>query len=86
MRTAEIKKEIVKIIRELLESVWFEFGFSDDVNLINDLGMDSLTFIAIVVSLEERFEIIIPDDLLLMENFQKIDDIVNVVEQMGSNL
>ena len=54
------------------------------MDLIDDLGMDSMTFISIVVEIEFVFNIIVPDDILLMENFKNVDDIVGVIENMMS--
>ena len=49
-------------------------------DLIDDLGMDSITFISIVVEIESQFDIEISDDMLLLENFKCVDDIVSIVE------
>ena len=50
------------------------------VDLIDDLGMDSVIFISMVVEIESIFEIIVPDDMLLMENFRNVDGILAVIE------
>ena len=50
------------------------------LDLIDDLGLDSLTFVAIVVEIESTFDIIVPDEKLLMENFRNVDKIVGIVE------
>lgn len=49
-------------------------------DLIDDLGMDSITFISIVVEIEDIFEITVSDDLLLTENFRNVDSIIQIVE------
>ena len=51
------------------------------VDLIDDLGMDSMIFLSVIIELETTFDIIIPDDLLLMENFREIDTIVDIVKK-----
>ena len=60
-------------------------GFNEShfeyMNLIEDMGMDSINFITLIVEIEKRFNIIIPDDTLLMENFKSINDIILIVEQ-----
>ena len=43
--------------------------------------MDSITFISIVIEIESRFGIEVPDEMLQMENFKTVDDIVKVVTQ-----
>lgn len=50
------------------------------VDLINDLGMDSLAFISIVIEVEETFDIAVPDEMLLIENFRNVDCILAIVE------
>ena len=50
-------------------------------NLV-DLGMDSIKFVQIVVSLEEEFECEIPDSKLLiteMDTVQKIQDVLQAL-------
>ena len=42
--------------------------------------MDSITFISIVVEIEDVFEITVSDDLLLIENFRNVDSIIQIVE------
>ena len=42
--------------------------------------MDSITFISIVVEVEAHFGIEVPDDMLLLENFKCVEDIVSIIE------
>lgn len=49
---------------------------------LQDLGMDSITFIQIIVSLEEAFDCEIPDSKLLiteMDTAQKMIDVLQVL-------
>ena len=48
--------------------------------MIDDLGMDSITFISIIVEIEDMFGITIPDEMLLIENFRNVDEIVRLIE------
>ena len=81
MTAEEIKTEVVQLISELFANKGYDTDIIEYVDLIDDLGMDSITFISIVVEVEAKFSIIVPDNMLLMENFRKIKDIVNVIEQ-----
>lgn len=54
-------------------------------DLIDDLGMDSITFISIIVEIEDMFGITIPDDKLLIENFRNVDEIVRLIENEVTN-
>ena len=79
--TAEtIKQEIIELISELFKDKGFDIDILEYVDLIDDLGMDSITFISIVVEIEAHFEIEVPDEMLLLENFKCVDDIVSIVE------
>lgn len=81
MMAEGIKTEVIQLVSELFANKGYDIDIIEYVDLIDDLGMDSITFISIVVEVETRFSIIIPDNMLLMENFRKIENIVNVVEQ-----
>ena len=53
-----------------------------DTDLLNDIGMDSLTLILLVVLIEEKFAIQLPDDFLTNENLSKISNIVSIVQSL----
>lgn len=79
--TAEIiKQEVIELISELFKDKGFDIDILEHVDLIDDLGMDSITFISIVVEVEAHFNMEVPDDMLLLENFKCVDDIVSVIE------
>ena len=80
MTTETIKQEVIELISELFKDNGFDIDILEYVDLIDDLGMDSITFISIVVEIEAYFDIEVPDDMLLLENFKCIDDIVSIVE------
>ena len=80
MTTETIKQEVIELISELFKDKGFDIDILEYVDLIDDLGMDSITFISIVVEIEAHFNIEVPDDMLLLENFKCIDDIVSVIE------
>ena len=80
MTTETIKQEVIEVISELFKNKGFDIDLLEYVDLINDLGMDSITFISIVVEIEAHFDIEVPDDMLLLEKFKCVDDIVSIVE------
>ena len=49
-----------------------------DASIFDDLGADSLDVVDLVMSLEEAFDIEIPDDQV--ENIKTVGDIVKYVE------
>ena len=80
MTTEAIKQGVIELISKLFEDKGFGADIIEYVDLIDDLGMDSLTFISIVVEVEACFDIEVPDDMLLLENFKCVDDIVSIAE------
>lgn len=80
MTTGTIKQGVIELISKLFEDKGFDTDIIEYVDLIDDLGMDSITFISIVVEVEAYFDIEVPDDMLLLENFKCVDDIVSIVE------
>lgn len=80
MTTETIKQEVIELISELFKDKGFDIDILEYVDLIEDMGMDSITFISIVVEIEEHFAVEVPDDILLLENFKSVDDIVSVIE------
>lgn len=74
-----MEKIIKEIVKETLKlNVNKEINDNDD--LIN-LGLDSLKAIEIVVSIEEKFQIEIDDEDLLVDNFASINCIENLIEK-----
>jgi acyl carrier protein len=46
---------------------------------LQELGMDSISFIRIIVSLEEEFELEIPDEFLIITEMNTVNKINNVL-------
>lgn len=79
MPTDEIKSELIQLITELFKEKGYDVDIIEYVDLIDDLGMDSITFITLIVEVEAVFGITIPDDMLLMDNFKNVHDTVQIV-------
>jgi len=75
-----IKNELIDILVILFENKGFDVKLIEYVDLIDDLGMDSLTFISMVVEIEAHFDMTIHDDMLSIDNFKTIDSIVRIIE------
>ena len=52
------------------------------VDLIDDLGMESITFVSVVVEVEDLFGITIPDDVLLLDYFRNVNGILKIIEDI----
>ena len=74
-----IKSELINIIANSFHDKGYDIDIIEHLDLVNDMSMDSITFISLVVKIESRFDIEIPDDFLLMDYFQNIDKIVEIV-------
>ena len=80
MGTNEIRLKIISMISDLFPDTGIDADVIEYVDLIDDLGMDSVSFISIVIEVESLFNIIVPDDMLLLECFRNVDQICEVVE------
>lgn len=79
MTREDIKKSIIDLLAELFVEQYFDRDILEYIDLIDDAGMDSITFISLIVEIEAKFNITVPDDMLLMDNFKNADDVTNVV-------
>ncbi len=74
-----IKNDLVKLFCNLFESYNLDKDLIEYIDLKDDLGMDSITFVSFVVEIEAHFNIVISDELLLVENFRNIDNITDII-------
>lgn len=60
------KTEVVEALKEVLvEKLQVEADtVTEDANLFDDLGLDSIDLMTVVMAIEERFDIEVPDDEL----------------------
>ncbi|MBR6559056.1 MAG: hypothetical protein IKT70_08650 [Clostridia bacterium] len=79
MNLEEIKEKTVTLCAQIFESSGVDTDLLEYVDFVDDLGMDSITFITLIVEIEAAFDITVPDDLLLIENFKNMDDVIGVV-------
>ena len=79
MSREEIKEKLIILCAEIFRNSGVDTDLLEYVDFEDDLGMDSLTFIALLVEVEVAFEITIPDDMLLMENFKNMGDLIQIV-------
>lgn len=78
-----MKESIQKKLIELLYKNFRITDISKDVipnlDLIDDLSIDSLTFISLLIEIENAFGIIIPDEFVKLDSFRNFDDIVDII-------
>ncbi len=81
MTTEKIKLELLNLITVLFQNRGFDIGVIEEIDFIDDLGMDSITFISMVIEIEAHFGIEIPADYLLMERLKNVNQVINVIEE-----
>ncbi|WP_157332961.1 phosphopantetheine-binding protein [Paenibacillus lutrae] len=76
-----IKQKVERLLNDLLEA-------APDNVLNNDLvynGLDSLKFVHLLISIENEFDIEIPDEFLALDKLSTIDEIVALIERSQVN-
>lgn len=73
-----IKDEIINLICR--QEKGREIEVTEDSN-INDIGIDSIGFIAMVVEIEERFGFEFDDEMLNNKYFQTVSELISYIEQ-----
>ena len=76
-----VKTEVIKIINETVEGIDFTEVQADSD--LTELGMDSISFIQVIVQIEETFECEIPDSKLLMADMNTLNKILNALREIG---
>ena len=64
MTKETIKQEAIEVISQLFKEKGFNLDILERADWMDHLGIDSITFISIVVEIEAHFGIEIPDDML----------------------
>ena len=80
MNIESIKKELIGLVSTLFADNGFDVDMIEYADLVDDLGMDSLTFISLIVEIESTFDITIPDDSLIMDNYRSIERVQKIIE------
>lgn len=70
-------EKVVYILAEQLD-IENKNSITLETSLVEDLGADSLDSIDIVMSVEDEFNIEVPDEIV--ENMKTVGDIVNFIE------
>ncbi|MCI8371884.1 MAG: acyl carrier protein [Lachnospiraceae bacterium] len=80
----EIKEIIVDIIKELIKDISLDL-LQADADLV-DLGLDSVVFVQLIVELEEKFQVDVPDEVLFISELNTINKMTQLVENLlGDN-
>jgi len=73
----QLQEEVYAIIEEKLGVAAADLA--PEKSLVNDLGADSLDSVELIMAIEQKFDITIPDDAA--ENIKTISDIINYIQK-----
>ena len=76
---SDIKEKIIEIMSGLFSDSGVDTDILEYVDLIDNLGMDSIAFITLIVEIETTFNISVPDEFVLIENFKTFDSIYELL-------
>jgi len=71
-----VLEKVKKILAEQFDVE--EEKITADTSIINDLGADSLDVVDLLMSIEDEFEVEVPDDEI--ENIKTVEDLVKYIE------
>ena len=72
--TADMKQKIAKQLKIDIKKV------NDETRIVEDLGFDSLDTVEMLMSLEEEFEVSIPDEDAM--NLKTLGDVASYIESV----
>ena len=82
MTRETVKTDLINIIKPYLPEEIMENEVSEDKHLINDLMINSAHIVDIVLDIEDKFDIMIDDDVIGEMN--TVQDSINVVLQKAA--
>jgi acyl carrier protein len=77
----DIKEEVISLLSEKL--AFDEAEITEDKNLMNDLGIDSLDMAEIVMGVEEKFGLKVDDSETV--EIKTVGDLIKKVEELVEN-
>lgn len=80
-----INKEVYDLVVNLLLEKGYDRNNLKVLEDDEDIQIDSITFISMIIEIENRFNIVFPTDMLLMENFKSIRSIVENIYSVKKN-
>ena len=78
MDTKEIREKIINIVKPYVREEALLSSMTDETRLLADLKVNSARLVDIVLSLEEDFDIEVPDEEI--EKLKKIGDLVSFIQ------
>ncbi|WP_250277851.1 acyl carrier protein [[Clostridium] colinum] len=72
-----MKDRVKKILEEINSDI------NENINLVEEGILDSFDIINIISTLEDEFNISVDAEDIVKENFESVEDIVNLVERLN---
>lgn len=79
MTTEQIEHEVAALVKQKINR---DLGMTDD---LRRAGLDSLKAIDLLLELEDRFEMTIPDEYMINETFAYMSNIVTMINTLKKN-
>lgn len=77
MNKAQIREKVIQVLERLEVLADFQIGKDSLDDDLGTYGMDSLAFIKLVVEIEKIFNIEVPDEWLIYEKWDTINNVVD---------
>src|SRR6056297_3299155 len=81
MQNEQIAETIWQIINEWLEPQNRQINYKTDINLIDELGMDSVAIVQTILQIEKDFNIVIGQDELNGELLARFSNLIELVRK-----
>lgn len=82
MEQTTIKEKTIHILDNMFSDSRIDKDVIEYVDLVDDLGMDSINFISLIIELETLFDVQIPDDWMLIERFRSYSLIYSAIVKL----
>jgi len=78
MTQKEIEKELLHFLKTSILAEKVDLSETDE---LRSIGVDSFSIVEIILFIERKFGLILPDNQLLPENFKSIESIASLVSK-----
>ena len=75
----------MELLLEILEDIHPEVNFEEKTGLIDDGILDSFDIIRIVADIDEEFDVAIPPEEIIPENFNSAKSLYELIERLLGN-
>lgn len=75
----DVKDKVQQIICSIVQNDDYYGKITDETNLIDDIGMDSILIMQLVVEIEITFDIELNDDDLLIDNLSNMNQLIQLI-------